>query len=485
MIVFRVDTSAEIGSGHLMRCLALAQVLLQCGDRVTFASTHPLPRIGSDSSFGFWQVPPDLDADSDARWLATESARHHADWLVLDGYQFPPSYQETIRSAGHRLLCIDDHGSAGRYAANLILDQNLTANAERYRERARDSQLLLGTRFSLLREEFRGWREWRREFAVRARRLLVTFGGSDPVDATSRVIAALSACRDLEIVAIVGTKNTASFPELPHLRVLRDVEDMPRWISQCDLAISAGGSTCWELALLQTPMLLLPIAENQQPIAEALASRGAAINLGWHADLSEKTLQTTVERVLGDVDERRALGMAAGGLLDSEGAWRVAAQMKKPMLRLRRADAADSERIWQWSNDPAVRAASFRSEPIPWEDHCRWFDARLRDPGTSFYIADLHGPVGQVRFQAETPEVALISMSLGPAARGRGLGSALILAGCERFFAETTASQIRALIKLENVASLRAFSRAGFERSANVDLGGCEAAQFLLKRSPA
>ena len=179
--------------------------------------------------------------------------------------------------------------------------------------------------------------------------------------------------------------------------------------------------------------------------------------------------------------------MAAAGraLIDGDGAARVVAHLKAALIALRPATRDDCRRVWEWSNEPAVRAASFRSEPILWEDHASWFAARLDDAATTFYIAEMNEPIGQTRFILAAEGEATISASLEVTQRGRGLGSALLLAACTRYFAEAAANRVRALIKPENVASLQTFARAGFVRVQDVRIGEAAAAQLILEREAA
>jgi UDP-2,4-diacetamido-2,4,6-trideoxy-beta-L-altropyranose hydrolase len=485
MILFRVDATARLGSGHFMRCLALAQAAQRSGEKVAFATAGPIAQLQREPAIETVKIDAEPGSAADARETTAALHKHEAEWLVLDGYYFGADYQDAIKSGGHRLLVIDDHGTAGRYSAELVLDQNLDASSEPYAARQDSTRLLLGSRFVLLREEFASWRGWRRETSDQARRVLVTFGGSDPVNATARVLAALADFPGVEFVVVIGPQFSAPLPDLPNVRIERNVTEMPRLIAECDIALTAAGSTCWELAFLQTPMLLLPIAENQRPIAEALERHGAAVHLGWHADLAPDRIATAVRALLDDPDRRRAMAAAGRRLVDGEGAARVLAHLLKTRLHLRPALAEDCRRVWEWSNEPAVRAASFRSEPIPWDEHCRWFAARLEDEHCRFYIAANDGPVGQVRFALAGDGAAVISASVDAALRGRGLGGALILAACERFFSETRAVRVRALIKPENTASFQAFDHAGFRRVEDTVEAGLPAAQFILEREAA
>jgi UDP-2,4-diacetamido-2,4,6-trideoxy-beta-L-altropyranose hydrolase len=467
-----------------MRCLALAEAWRRTQDPVIFASTEDAPTV-RERGFRTLTTAAKAGSAADARETAELAREHAAEWVVVDGYQFDTEYQKALKTAGTRLLVIDDHGHAGSYPADLVLDQNLNAQPASYASRAAETRLLLGVRYALLREDFARWRGWRRPIPDRAQKLLVTYGGADPANATAKVLDALTGFSDLEVVAVIGPHNGNPLPELPQVRYERGVTDLSELMATCDLAITAAGSTCWELAFLQTPMLVMPIADNQRPVAAALAEQGAAVNLGWHADVSTEQIAAAAADLITDEPRRRAMASAGRALIDGEGAARVVANMKKALISLRPATNDDCRRVWEWSNEAAVRAASFRDEPIPWEKHQQWFAARLSDPATKFYIAEKDAPIGQTRFALGDEGEATISTSLDATQRGRGLGSAVILAACERLFAETRVSRVRAFIKPHNDASLQAFARAGFDRVQDARIEGEAAAQFILEREAA
>jgi RimJ/RimL family protein N-acetyltransferase len=133
------------------------------------------------------------------------------------------------------------------------------------------------------------------------------------------------------------------------------------------------------------------------------------------------------------------------------------------MLKLRQISEEDCKLIWTWANDPEVRAVSFSSEAIPYEDHVTWFESKLNDPSCYFYIAEdtNHEPVGQVRYDREGTE-ATISISLDKKFRGKGYGPSLLRLASQRFFEVCDAEVIHAYIKEGNEASIGAFKKAGF-----------------------
>ena len=156
-------------------------------------------------------------------------------------------------------------------------------------------------------------------------------------------------------------------------------------------------------------------------------------------------------------------------------------EMLAATLRLRPVTEADAELLWGWANDSDTRAASFTSDPIPWQTHLAWLRSQLADERARLYLG-LDGerlPIGIVRFGPDDGDVA-ISITVAPSARGRGYGTTLISLGCEALLAERPATHVHAYIRPDNVASLRAFRDAGFARRDDVVIHGQQAIHMVL-----
>jgi len=487
MLLIRADADTRMGTGHVMRCLALAQAWQDAGGRVTFLSAALPPgleaRLGAE---GMRVVTLAADAGQTAR-TAQELG---ADWVVLDGYQFDTGYQKALKDAGARLLVLDDNGEAGTYHADLVLNQNVHARAEWYESRAPHTRLLLGTRYALLRREFRVWRDSPRETPEVVRRILVTLGGSDPDNVTLKVLDALALIRreGLEATVVIGGGNphragledAAARMPFP-VRVVVNAADMPELMAWADVAVSAGGSTVWELAFLGVPSLLLVTAENQLGVAEGMRVRGATHSLGWAGEQTALSLASSLTALLDDPARRSKMSRQARALVDGRGAERVLRTLREEPLRLRRATPDDCRRVWEWANDPAVRASAFSSEAIGWEEHRRWFSEKLQDPDCFFFIA-LDGreePVGQIRFDIVTPEDGVrhaeVDVSVDATRRGQGLGAVLIRAGVGELSRLALLEVILAHAKTENLGSRQAFAAAGFSETGLVRIKGYEA----------
>jgi UDP-2,4-diacetamido-2,4,6-trideoxy-beta-L-altropyranose hydrolase len=333
----RADAGA-IGFGHAMRCLALVQALVDEGGQGAFLMARPpaafAVRAESDGVAvrALRAVPGSAE---DAAETAACARELRADWTIIDSYDFDGGYQRALVAAGLSVLAFDDHGHAGRYEAQLVLNQNLGADPALYADRAAHTRLLLGASYVLLRREFRAWTAAPRAVAPSARRILLTLGASDPDDVSSRVLSALSALGGpLAIRVVLGAANRhrASLERAaaasPHdTELLFDVRDMPPQMVWADLAVASASGTTWELARVGTPVVAVVLADNQRPAGRALAETGLAVSLGWHADVSEEHIAAAVGDLAADAGRRAELSRRTGELIDGRGALRVLAAM--------------------------------------------------------------------------------------------------------------------------------------------------------------
>jgi UDP-2,4-diacetamido-2,4,6-trideoxy-beta-L-altropyranose hydrolase len=334
-----------------MRCLALAQAWQDAGGRVVFLMAMETPALEArlrSEGMEVIHLPVQPGSTDDAIRTADFAHQVGADWVVVDGYHFGADYQRIIKDSGLRLLFIDDNGHAGHYSADLVLNQNIHAHEGLYPNREPYTRLLLGTRYVLLRREFLKWRGWKREIPEVARKVLVTMGGSDPDNVTLKVVQALQQVDmdGLEATVVVGGSNP-HYEELQSavqdsrfpIRLESNVVDMPELMAWADVAVSAGGSTSWELAFMGVPTLVLILASNQRPIAECLDAVGVAINLGWYADVSPKEMAQVVMQLLKAPRTRAEMSQRGRRLVDGVGSDRV-------LQALQRRMQAHQSRVW-------------------------------------------------------------------------------------------------------------------------------------------
>ena len=365
-IAFRADASLQIGSGHVMRCLTLADLLRSQGaDCLFICRAHP-GHLGDLISARGHRIhllePPQPTEDTQgqptgtahAAWLGTSLARDAAesrsalimdfaeegpcDWLVVDHYALDQNWETALRPLCRYLMVIDDLADRP-HDCDLLLDPGLGRKVEDYAEFVpRGNMTLVGPQYALLRPEFAAQRATsiERRDQPQLRRLLITMGGVDRDDATGTVLDALANSdlpADLEITVVMGPKapwlerirTRAAIMPRP-TRVLAGVTDMARLMTESDLAIGAAGSTAWERCCLGLPTIQIVLAENQSAIGRALELASAALSV----DLG--LVSQTLPALLGNNAEIEGLMMQSAfafDITDGLGAERIASYMRR------------------------------------------------------------------------------------------------------------------------------------------------------------
>ncbi len=341
-LLIRADAGLKMGTGHVMRCLALAQGWQNEGGEALFAMVRPLPALESRLKSEGMKVAylPDIlpGSQEDAQETALLGRQNDTYWIVIDGYHFGANYQKYLKDAGYYLLSFDGYGHAEHYFSDLIINQNIYADAAMYKSKESYTKLLLGASFILLRREFWPWRDWQREIPQNAQKILVTLGGSDPDNITLKALKALLQMKNetFQIVAIVGGGNpyyselkTIIEMDVKPIHLEQDVANMPKRMAWADLAISAAGGTCWELAFMGVPSLLLVLAENQEKVAYYLHEKNAAICLGSGKRVTESTITSHASSLMHNPSMRRNLSSESASFVDGLGVKRVVSLLKK------------------------------------------------------------------------------------------------------------------------------------------------------------
>lgn len=331
-----------MGTGHIMRMIALAQAWQDQEGEVMFLSAEITPALEARlKEEGFLQEKIQASAGSreDLEATCAVITRYGADSIpfALDGYQFDADFQLGLKNAGCRLLVMDDYGHAAVYHADWVLNQNISAREELYARRAPYTRLLLGTKFALLRREFLKYRGWQREIPEIARKVLVTLGGADPDNVTVKVIEALAPL-DIEVKVVVGGSNPHLSELQKSLELLKtqtakttlvvNQEDMPGLMAWADLAIAAGGSTAWELAFMGLPSLFVILADNQVGIATELENAGFGVCLGRGIDLGKDSHAETISVHASNPKFLHAVSDLGRKLVDGLGTQRMVSQFQ-------------------------------------------------------------------------------------------------------------------------------------------------------------
>lgn len=360
-VLIRADAAVHIGSGHVMRCLTLADELRKRGASVAFVCRDfeghlekhivskgyqcfllPRPAIAyrssNDDEYGAWLgVSREDDADDTTNicqaWVADNGK---IDWLITDHYAIDERWQRRLRPHTQHIMAIDDIANRP-HDCDILLDQNLYDDAEKRYAGLVSPQcrLLLGPEYALLRPEFREVRERLGQSLVRngtVKRIMVFFGGSDPSNETAKAVRALQMLgrEDIESDIIVGIANPHReeiehlCTQSPNLHFHCQVPNMADFMCKADLALGAGGSTTWERCCLGLPAITVIIAENQVEMTETAARHDLQWNAGWSNKLTPLMIAQIIAQVISNPQLIHKLSQIVTMVIDGIGAHRVA-----------------------------------------------------------------------------------------------------------------------------------------------------------------
>lgn len=455
-IFFRADAGPEIGYGHFIRTLALADML----------------RADFDCTF-FTQSPTDYQRAEVSKVcrlvaLSKEDSRHCEfldilkgdEIVVLDNYFFTTEYQMRIKSKGCRLVCIDDMHDK-HYVADLVINHgqtnHLLFDVEEYTE------LCLGFEWALLRRPFLKKRDKRSYGPIE--NIAICFGGSDINDFTRKSIASICTSSSVKsISAIVGDSyNIQNIDIDKRVRLYRrqTAEQMATLLSSADLLVSSASSVCFEAFACGTRVAAGWYVENQKEFYNSLCEQNLIYRLG---NLNETNFIIDYSKV-----------PVNNNIIDSS---QIQSRYRKLFIRLfkgvflRPANSSDVDILYKWANDRKVRENSFNQSPIAYKKHLIWFEKSLASKDILIYILMYNNqPSGVARLNIDEMGCAVISFSVSDKSRGNGLGSEVVrLLEIEMCNIEGI-NRLVAYVKPENVFSRRIFEKQGycveFDRTKN------------------
>ena len=497
IFAIRVDASIEIGTGHLIRCITLAQALTELGatcfficrnlaDKLLFMvnqSGHQCHNL-STSELGQHDT-----ADLYAKWLGTTQeqdatecrsvlTRLSPDCLIVDHYSIDEKWERIVRPVVKKIMVIDDLANR-THDCDLLLDQTLGRKKKDYYGLVPfGTNLLTGAHYALLKPEFRLYRDaslYRRQ-NFQIKHVMVSLGGIDRGNATSKILEALAEAplpENCKITVVLGP--TAPWTEIIRERVAKmpfwtelkvGVQDMAALLKKVDIVIGAPGTSAWERCSLGVPALLVVLAENQSSIARKLEECGAVKLLSLKKlELKKGIFDFFDSDSLSDELEQMAL--ASASVLDGDGTRRVSsALMPSPLYSIRFASLDDAKRIFEWRY-VFSGAGFYRNVVVPtYEEHLNWLKSALRDEACSLLmVMKSNVAIAHVRFDnfSENPDKKNISISLSPEVKNKGY-SAEILYSAITNLERPLSSQFFAEVHKDHVTSKRLFFSLGFKK---------------------
>jgi UDP-2,4-diacetamido-2,4,6-trideoxy-beta-L-altropyranose hydrolase len=324
-IAIRVDASLKIGTGHMMRCLALAAELKHRGATIRFICRHVpahLEEVIAAAGYEFSSLKTlssTADEIAESDWLGTSQEVDATDtlnvlmgrswdWLIVDNYALDAGWETALRAVAKRIFVIDDLANR-HHDCDVLLDQNFYSEMEsRYVGKVgMQCRLLLGPRYALLREEFRQQGHPLVQRSGQVSNILLFFGGVDRLNYTTLAMEVLADAghEALSVHVVIGLQH----PHAESIKAICAKNDfvchvqttrMAELIAAADIVITAGGSACWEYCASGLSMLTVITAENQRQLAIDMDAYGAALLIGDYREFSYERFRAEIIHALDD-----------------------------------------------------------------------------------------------------------------------------------------------------------------------------------------
>ncbi|MCC7554231.1 MAG: UDP-2,4-diacetamido-2,4,6-trideoxy-beta-L-altropyranose hydrolase [Methanobacteriaceae archaeon] len=334
-LVIRVDADYKTGSGHFMRCLALAESWKEKVGDVFFImnENEPFKKRIIDEGMNYIPNFNDSGTISDAEFFIEKSQKLNAYWTVVDGYVFKEDFFFKLKKNSLNILMFDDDGLLNHYSADIVLNQNLHGESNWYINKKEDfTKLLIGTKYTLLRKEFLKYLSYKKEISDYGKNILITLGGSDLHNYSLKILKSLNNLnlKDLEIILLIGPNNTHenSLKEYINnskinVKLIKNTNDMPTLMKWADLVFSGGGSTVWELAFMGVPTIVGASSDVEEVLIKGLNENNLFKTVGKLDSINEIELSNLFHELIINESIREKMNFDGKKYVDGYGYKRV------------------------------------------------------------------------------------------------------------------------------------------------------------------
>ena len=457
-IYFRADGNATIGLGHVIRSLALAEML--CAEfECHFIIQKPLDTLKQqilEVCDRVNELPETDDFEEEAKFLV-ENAISKQDIIVLDGYNFTTKYQKILKKNVCKVVSIDDLHQ-DHFVSDIVINHAGGITPNHY-SASRYTQFCLGPKYALLRKPFRKIDPVALQSLRNENDVFICFGGADPNNNTINALEKCEATKGIgTCYVVIGGANRYQ-KEIDNYRsssslniqvlVNLSATQMVNYMMKCGIAITPPSTVAYEYLSIGGDLYLKTVANNQEHIYNFLIKKGLAFDLVDFRILDNEMIRATLD--------------AQKTIFDGNQQKRFVRLFKSLTLTVRKANIDDMLTYFNWANDPEVRMQSFNPELISFTKHKSWFQQKIVADNCVMYIVSMRGkPIGQIRFDIEKNE-SHISYSLDKNFRGQGFGSQILRSGIAKFRKDYDQdSIIIGFVKKSNIASVKAFRVIGF-----------------------
>jgi UDP-2,4-diacetamido-2,4,6-trideoxy-beta-L-altropyranose hydrolase len=467
-IYIRADGSLNIGLGHLMRCIALAQMLTPEFEPILVCQHIPKSIMDDLNKAGFEVILVENEDDF-------FSLISNKDMVVLDDYSFDIDYQKKVKSLSGKLIFIDDLHEM-EFVADLIINHAPGVSQSDYCA-IESTQYALGLDYVLLRPAFLEQARKKREIRG-IQSVMICFGGGDYKNLTLSTTKAIMAFEQFrEIVVITG-------PAYDHLESLKSLiskdsrinhyhslneDEMLALMLRAQLAIVPSSGILFETLAAGCIVISGTYAENQRIIFERFLQSGAFENAG---NFLEKDIVEAVKSVLSNSGGNKRL-------IDGESSKRILRKVLGLTISLRDVKSDDCKLLFSWANEPGVRMNAINNNQIEWDEHVAWFSRILSGGNSRIFILERSGkPAGQARFDLKGDH-CIIDYSVDKDYRGKGLGKLMLEKSIDRI----GKASFKAIVKTENISSIAVFKSLNFEEVENYVDNSIEYKVFQLNNN--
>lgn len=468
-IHFRADGNSTIGLGHIIRSVALAD-MLKDDFNCQFLIQDPSDEISSSilkAGYGLRKLPITKDYAAEAA-IIVESYISKGDIVVLDGYNFDINYHRQIRKKGAMLVCIDDLHEQ-EFEADAIINHSEGILPSDYKAPFY-TRFFLGSRYALLRNPFVIASKEQRDI-TNLNTFFVNLGGADPENVTLSVLQKLDEIASVKKIHVVlggaylhkNTLESYMTSSKVKLHFNLTAEKMCELMQDSQVAVCSASTVACEYSAVGGILLIIKTVENQKLMYDFLVKKGLAADF--------KDLQNVLaERDFAMIKNQR-------NYFDGNSPLRLKQVFKNLLLEesitIRSAQEKDAMTYFEWANDKEVRQNSINKENIKLEDHLNWFNSKIKNENHFFCIAENREgeALGQVRFDKKGNETWLINFSIAGNKRGKGIGEVMLHKSMTMIKKNLNASVFTAYVNIHNIASLSIFNKLGFTRLRQERIG--------------
>lgn len=338
-LLIRVDSTYEIGMGHFMRSLALAQKWLNEKGSVFFLINDNIilkNRI-SDENMNYIVNPFSSGSLEDSKFLIDTVLNEDISWVIIDGYVFKEDYYDYLRRNNLNFLIFDDDSNLDHYNSNIVLNQNLHGKSKWYSSKKEDfTKLLIGTNYVLLRNEFLKYINYQKVIKINAKNILITLGGSDVNNYSLELLKVLNELNvdNLNVKVILGANNKHEEEIINYLKtvnfngsILKNISNMPEIMEWADIAFSSGGTTVWELAFMGVPTIVGATSYVEEVLLDGLNENDLFITIGKLENLDKDELKIIFNNLIMDKELRMKMSHEGQKFIDGYGSKRVVDEM--------------------------------------------------------------------------------------------------------------------------------------------------------------